>query len=284
MFARVPASTSNIGPGFDVLGLAVSLYTEVEVTPADSLTITASGEGAALAGDPDHLAAQVVRSVLGHDRVEITIRSEIPIGRGLGSSAALALATAAAAGAPDPLAVAAAFDGHGENAGASAHGGLVAARMIDGAVVVRPLPLDERIGLVAIIPDRELRTAEARSVLPHTVPFADAVFNLGGLGLLIAGLADVDGLIPAAGGDRLHQDARTRLFPEAPALLEALRAGGAVVACWSGAGPTLLGLCRSAVDAEAAATACEGALGAVGLTGRVLALRPDRSGLVTARS
>jgi homoserine kinase len=282
--ARVPASTSNIGPGFDVLGLALSLYTEVEIAPADALSITATGDGAALSADPDHLAARVVRAVLGHDRVEITIRSEIPIGRGLGSSAALALAAAAAAGAPDPLAVAAAFDGHGENAAASARGGLVAARMIDGAVVARPLALDDRIGIVAIVPDRELRTANARSVLPQTVPFADAVFNLGGLGLLIAGLADVDGLVAAAGADRLHQDARTTLFPEAPALLEALRAAGAVISCWSGAGPTLLGLCRSAAAAASTAEACGGALARFGLTGRVLTLEPDRTGLVITGS
>jgi homoserine kinase len=278
--ARVPASTSNLGPGFDVLGLAVSLYVEVEIIPSDTLAIVASGEGAASASDRDHLAARVVRHVLGHDHVTITITSEIPLGRGLGSSAAVALATAAAAGAPDPLAVAATFDGHAENA-AAARGGLVAARMIDGDIVVRPLLLDERIGLVALIPDRELATKTARSLLPETVPFADAVFNLGGLGLLLAGLADVDGLLPAAGEDRLHQRARTALFPEAPALLAALRDAGAVVSCWSGAGPTLLGICRSESDADSVARSCEGALASVGLTGRVLAVRPARTGLVT---
>jgi homoserine kinase len=280
--ARVPASTSNLGPGFDVLGCALALYTEVTVEPAVSLSIRATGEGSQLAADPDHLAAQVVRSVLGHDRVEITIASEIPLGRGLGSSAALALATAAAAGSPDPLEVAARFDGHAENAAASALGGLVAARLVDGAVVARRLRLDERIGFVALIPDRELATKTARSVLPQVVPFADAVFNLGGLGLLLAGLADVDGLVPMAGDDRLHQGARTALYPEAPQLLAALREAGAVVSCWSGAGPTLLGICRSIAEAEAVALACSGALAQVGMRGQVVVLSPDREGLSTA--
>jgi homoserine kinase len=258
----------------------VSLYTEVEITPADALSISAVGDGAEFAGDPDHLAGRVVRHVLGHDRVAIRINSEIPVGRGLGSSASLALAVAAASGATDPLAVAAFFDGHAENAAASNQGGLVAARMTVDGVIVRSLPLDARIGLVVVVPDKELQTKTARAILPETVPFDDAVFNLGGLGLLLAGLGDVDGLLSVAGEDRLHQNARTALFPEAPQLLAALRSAGAVISCWSGAGPTVLGVCRSEADASEVAQRCQGALGAVGLTGRTMALRPDRMGLV----
>jgi homoserine kinase len=260
--------------------MALNLYTEVEITPAPTLVIDASGAGAEIPAGPEHLAARVARAVLGHDHVAITVRSEVPLGRGLGSSAALAVATAAAAGAADPLAVAARFDGHPENAAASALGGLVAARLVEGEVIARSLPLDERLGVVALIPDRELATTAARAVLPGSVPFADAVFNLGGLGLLLAGLGDVDGLVAAAGEDRLHQDARSALYPEAPSLIAALRAAGAVIACWSGAGPTVIGICRSRAHAEEVAARSTGALDAVGLTGRVLALAPDRTGLV----
>ena len=282
MRARVPASTSNLGPGFDVLGCAVERYVEVTLEPSDALTITATGEGADVPVDSDHLAARVARAVLGHDRVAMTIDSEIPLGRGLGSSAALALAVAAAAGAEDPLAVAARFDGHAENAGASFAGGLVAARMVDGAPVVRRLPLDDRAAFVVVVPDRELATKTARSVLPATVPFGDAVANLGALGLLVAGLGDLDALVAASGEDHLHQGARASLYPEAPALLARIRQAGAVIACWSGAGPSLLGVCRSAGEATAAAERLDGALASVGMTGRVLALRPDRTGLVVS--
>jgi homoserine kinase len=85
--ARVPASSANLGPGFDALALALALYVEVEIEPADALTITAEGEGSDLPTTSEHLAAQVVRSIHGHDRFAITVRSDIPVGRGLGSSA-----------------------------------------------------------------------------------------------------------------------------------------------------------------------------------------------------
>ncbi|MCU1495867.1 MAG: homoserine kinase, partial [Acidimicrobiaceae bacterium] len=101
MRARVPGSTSNLGPGFDVLGLALGIYLEVEVTDAPRLEVRTEGEGAELAQDASNLAVRVAAEVRGHDRLAVTVRSAIPVGRGLGSSAALAAAAAAAAGAPD---------------------------------------------------------------------------------------------------------------------------------------------------------------------------------------
>ena len=277
--ARVPASTSNLGPGFDVLGLALSLYVEVEVASADRLVVESSGAGAELARDATHLAARVATEIAGTDRLFIRVSSEIPIGRGLGSSAALVAATAAAAGAPDPLAVAARFDGHAENAAASCLGGLVAATLLDGEIVARRLPLDPSLSFVALIPDRELSTKTARGVLPDEVPFGDAVFNLGRLGLLLAGLSDGAELVTAAGEDRLHQDARAPLYPEAPVLLRALRDAGAVVSCWSGAGPTLLAICRDLQTATRVAERGTQALVASGLSGRAAVLEPDLEGL-----
>lgn len=279
MRARVPGSTSNLGPGFDVLGLALGLYVEVDVEPALQLSITSEGEGAELPLDASHLAARIATEVTGTDQLAIHVRSEIPLGRGLGSSAALALAAAAAAGASDPLTVAARFDGHAENAAASFKGGLVAATFVDGEVVARTLPLDPGLRFAVLIPDRELATKTARKVLPSEIAFADAVFNLGRLGLLLAGLADRSGLVRAAGEDRLHQNARTALYPEAPALIETLLGAGATVACWSGAGPTILGICDGASAAEAAAEAGARALVDLGLGGRALVLEPDHGGL-----
>jgi homoserine kinase len=280
MRARAPASSANLGPGFDAIALALDLAVDVEVTPAARLTIRAEGEGADLPQDASHLAARVARAVVGHDHLAITVRSAIPVGRGLGSSAALAAAAAAAAGSNDPLAVAAAFDGHAENAAAAVLGGLVAATFVDGRAVTCRLRLDPELAFVVVVPDRALATEDARRVLPTAVPFSDVVANLGRLGLLLGGLADAKQLVAAAGEDRLHQAARAALFPEAPELLARLAAGGAVTACWSGAGTSLLGICTSKEVAARAREAGEAALADLGLAGRAVVCEPDLTGLV----
>jgi homoserine kinase len=276
---RAPASSANLGPGFDTLALAVDRYVSVEVEPADSLRVRTEGEGAGLFDDASHLAARVAAEVLGHERFAVTVRSQIPVARGLGSSAALAAAAAAAAGSDDPFAVSAAYDGHPENAAASVFGGLVAATSLDGVPVHAALPLADGLEVVAIVPDRNLATPEARGVVPDRFTRDDAVFNLGRMGLLVAGLADTAALRPGATGDRIHQAARTALFPEAPRLLAALVEAGALAACWSGAGPTLIGFVM-ADTVEAVRAGAGAALAEAGLEGRVLSLRPDRRGLV----
>src|ERR1019366_3173278 len=115
MFARVPASSANLGPGFDSLAVALDLYVEVSIDPADTLEVTSEGFGAGLFDNADHLAVRVAQSVLGHTNFKIHVNSQIPLSRGLGSSASLALAAAAAADADDALAAAAALDGHADN-------------------------------------------------------------------------------------------------------------------------------------------------------------------------
>src|SRR5207244_3311105 len=158
MRAKCPCSSANLGPGFDALAIALSLSIEVSIEPADALSIETVGEGADFPQGPDHMAAAIVREVLGHDNVAISIRSDIPVARGLGSSAALAAATAAAAGADDPLAIATRIDGHAENAAASVLGGLVVGTVIDGAPIAQRLPVDDRLAFVAVIPERMLST------------------------------------------------------------------------------------------------------------------------------
>ena len=281
MFARVPASSANLGPGFDALAIALQLYVEVSLELADSFEISSEGCGAGLFDDERHLGAVVATDVLGHSNFKIHVRSQIPVSRGLGSSAALALAAAAAAGSTDPLLVACQIDGHAENAAASSLGGLVVARMNarDG-VTARSLPLDATWRFVVVIPAQELSTSDARRVLPREIAFADAVANLSAMGLLLAGLGDHRAFVSSAMDDRLHQPYRMELLHFAAPLLDRLRESGAAGSCWSGAGSTMLGL----VTLESAPGVVDAAnefLDDRSIEGTVLVLEADRTGLVT---
>lgn len=279
MIASAPASSANLGPGFDALALALERFIEVEIEPASHLTVRSEGEGAGLSDNASHLAAKVAIDVAGHDRLSITVRSDIPVARGMGSSAALAVAAAAAAGSPDPLGVAARIDGHPDNAAASVVGGLTSACTIRGQVRVVRLPLDERLELVVVVPERTLPTKAARQALPDQIAREDAIFNLGRMGMLIAGLADHRFLAKEATEDRLHQDYRVPLFPEAPEILRELVTAGALASCWSGAGPSLLAMCAPGTSARVR-DAGEAALNTYGVSGTAIALKADRRGLV----
>jgi homoserine kinase len=158
-------------------------------------------------------------------------------------------------------------------------GGLVAATLVDGRVVARRLPLDADLRFVVVVPERSLPTKEARAALPVSVPHADAAFNLGRMGLLIAGLADHRQLVAAATEDRLHQGPRSPLFPQAAGLLKGLVEAGALAACWSGAGPSLLAICTAATAAEVAQAARE-LLGDAGIAGAVTERAADVQGVV----
>jgi homoserine kinase len=188
-------------------------------------------------------------------------------------SAPLSVAGAAAAGADLAAAHALAtrYDGHPENAAASVYGGLVASTLLDGAPAVESFPLDPDLVFVTVVPDRQLATEDARRALPGQVPHADARFNLGRLPLLLAGLADQARLRPAATEDRLHQPYRTALFPESALLMSALMDAGARAVCWSGAGPTILGI-ATASEAERVRAGGEAALRSLALAGRALTL------------
>jgi homoserine kinase len=279
MFARVPASSANLGPGFDALAVALTLYLEVTLELADAFSITSEGFGAGLFDDERNLGARVAADVLGHSNFVMHVKSQVPLSRGLGSSAALAVAAAVAAGAADPLAIGTGIDGHAENAAASLLGGLVVARS-NGEVVARSLPLDDDWRFVVVIPDEELSTDDARDVLPTQVPFDDAIHNLSSMGLLLAGLADHDAWVAGAMDDVLHQPYRMGLLSFAQPLLTTLRDSGASGSCWSGAGSTMLGLATSD-RAEDVARAARTFLHDQGVAGVVQVLEADRTGLVT---
>jgi homoserine kinase len=279
MFARVPASSANLGPGFDALAVALTRYVEVSIEEAEEFSITSEGFGAGLYDDERHLGAQVARRVLGHSNFSIHVNSEIPLSRGLGSSAALALAAAAAAQAPSPLLLATHLDGHAENAAASLLGGLVVASVSErDGVVARSLSLDPYWRFVVVVPDVELSTADARRVLPSEVPFNDAVHNLSALGLLIAGLADHDDFAPGSMDDYLHQPYRMSLLAFAQPLLARLREAGAAGSCWSGAGSAMLALC-DASSSPSVARAAEEFMNEHSVPGVVWQLDADRHGL-----
>lgn len=276
--ASAPASSANLGPGFDCLAVALELRIEVSVEPADRFTVAAAGEGAGISGGPGHLAARVLRDVLGHDRAAVRIRSEIPVSRGLGSSAALAVATAGAAGSSDPLAVAARLDGHPENAAASVLGGLVAATTLDdGSPWAVQLPLDEDASFVVLVPDRPLSTLKARASLPPHVAHGDAARNVSRTGVLIGALADLSLFRPGLMDDCLHQPYRLTLMPEAERLIEAMVRAGALGAAWSGAGPSIVSVCRQG-DAARLQAVGDDALAEAGLRGDARILRPDMRG------
>jgi homoserine kinase len=141
------------------------------------------------------------------------------------------------------------------------------------------LPLDVSLAFVVIVPDLTLSTARARQTLPNEVSRESAAFNLSRMALLIAGLADSRVLISEATEDRLHQDYRSPLFPAAPKLLSSMMAGGALAVCWSGAGPSLLGICLNTEAARVQASATE-ALAEADIHGQVLILHPDMHGLI----
>ncbi len=236
------------------------------------------GQGSDLPADADHLAVRVAVGITGHDRICVTVESDIPVGRGLGSSAALAVAAAAAAGAADPFSYGVALDGHPENAAASCFGGLIVAATVDEQPVWRRLALDPSLRFVVVIPDAVLPTSAARAALPKRVSHDDAVFNVGRTGLLIAGLGDASQLIAEAGEDRLHQRQRSSLFPQADGLLAGLRGAGALVSCWSGAGPSLLGVVR-AEGSEALADSARALMQRQGVGGHVRLLDADLGGI-----
>ena len=239
------------------------------------------GEGAGLFDDASHLAARVVTEVLGHDRVAITVRSQIPVARGLGSSAALAAAAAAAAGADDPFAIAAAYDGHAENAAASVFGGLLAATMVEGIPLQAPLPLAEDLAFVALVPERDLATPEARGVLPTrsagTTPSSTSVaWACWSPGWPIRRTCRP----PPRRTGSISRPARP-CSPRPPDCSTRLVEAGALAACWSGAGPTLIGFVTRDRQEHVRAGA-QAALAASGVPGRVSRWRPIGAASSTA--
>ena len=255
MKVRVPASTSNLGSGFDVVGLALQMYLEVELeAEGEELVIESEGLGVSqLPCDETNLIFRMIREHAG-DAVpaglRIRIRNDIPLTRGFGSSAAaivagIALGEWLKCGTPPErqvvLEAATAAEGHPDNASAAVLGGLTVSAVIDGQVEATSLRLPYGIEIVVLIPDREIETKKAREVLPLSIPRSEAVFNLQRLGLLLAGLFQNNRSYLYHGvKDRIHQGRRIHLLPAMGSVVMALNDHrGCLGAFISGAGPAV---------------------------------------------
>ena len=252
---RVPASSANLGPGFDALGMGLDLYLECRFRKAPKLAITVSGRDAALISRAeDNLIWQTalrVASDVGCSMppIELAIGNDIPIGKGLGSSAAALTAGVVIAShvlgldwdRDTVLDEAARIEGHPDNVAACVLGAIVASAIdSQGRAHAVRMELNSHYGVAVVVPDYILPTSEARSVLPQTYSRADAVFNIQRSSMLIVALATgVTSAFPTALEDRLHQPYR---FPLVPGLEEIvkLRAPGLLGCALSGAGPSIL--------------------------------------------
>ena len=236
---RVPASSANLGPGFDVLAAALGLHVELEVEETGRFAVHT---GLQIARDRRNLAVRAFETLHPADDFEFTIRSDVPLSGGLGTSAAAYVAGLMAADSlfeldAPLLANATRLEGHPDNAAAALLGGFVV------CVGSRAARFDVPAGLEAIlvVPHKHVRTAKARAAMPAQVPLTDAVHNVGHASLLVMGLLRGDWDLVSAGlHDRLHQPRRQPLYPQSMALVRRATELGALGATISGAGPSVL--------------------------------------------
>ena len=261
---RVPATSANLGPGFDALGLALTLYDDVvvRVTDEPGLSVDVAGMGAAsVARNARNLVVRAMYATFkvlgGRPRgLEVVCANRIPHSRGLGSSAAaivggIVAARALVAGGAErmndgaALALAAEMEGHPDNVAACLLDGLTVAWTDTGVAQALRLPVADELAPVVFVPGSSSSTRAARKLLPEVVPHADAARNAGRAALLVAALGTRPDLALAATEDRLHQHYRKPAMPRSLALVEQLRAAG-LPAVVSGAGPTVLALTTTA--------------------------------------
>lgn len=318
---QVPASSANLGPGFDVLGIALSLYARLEVDPSASGKIDTSGQSADVAMkdvEESHPAVVAYRSAGG--RGVLRVQCSIPSGRGLGFSGAvrvggicLGLAEAAGIGSNDLPAFiesqrhiivdrASELEGHGDNVAASVYGGVTAVvRRGDGGLETVEIPVSPRLiatcSLAVWVPSFETSTAKSRQTLPASIDRADAVFNIAHAIRLIVALAGDDvgqtsptdrahsplGLsgLRSTLADRLHQDQRLHAAPLSHKALTTMLSAGALTGWLSGSGPTVAALCLSDGLDDVERAIEDDA--ELRASGRVLSLRIDQAGLQAAR-
>lgn len=245
---RVPASSANLGPGYDVMAAAVSLFLELEVEETGEYSFDDGGLG--VPSGRENLLVRAFESLRPADGIAFRLRSEIPLARGLGSSAAAIVAGLTAAdhlfelalSKEEMLARASEIEGHPDNVAAAIYGGfVVCGEGPDGAPSAARFDAPDGLEGIAVIPSEEVSTRRAREAIPAELPLADAVANVAAASLLVLGLrsADLD-LVSRGLADAIHQPRRRDLYPRSMEIVDSARELGALGATISGAGPTVL--------------------------------------------
>ena len=262
---RVPASSANLGPGYDVLAAAVAMHLELEVEETGEFSFDPGGMD--LPTGRENLLVRAFESLHPADGIAFRLRSEIPLARGLGSSAAAIVAGLFAADhlfelalSPEQMLVRAAeLEGHPDNVAAAIHGGfVVCGRGEGGEPVAARFDPPDGLEALAVIPAEEVSTERARAAIPADVPLADAVANISAASRLVLGLRSADLDLVARGlADRIHQPRRRDLYPRSMDLVDDARELGALGATISGAGPAVL-VWTTWQDAGKVAEALEG--------------------------
>lgn len=299
---RVPASSANLGPGFDSLALALALYNTVEVTalpgagePAVRVEVTGEGADELPTGETN-VVVQALRAAFAHagqdaPRMHVRLANNIPLQSGLGSSASACVAGVAAARAllgaeldrNDVFRLAAELEGHPDNASGAVFGGLVASSRGVSGFVARRLPVAPGLHVAVALPAVRVSTPQQRAALPRQVPLADAAENIGRALLVAEALARADyDLLAEVMCDRLHEPYRTPHIAGAEAAIAAGREAGAAAVALSGSGPALIAFAPS--GHAAIADAMRRAFEREGIEARVWTLPVDQEGVtITAR-
>src|ERR1700742_4568267 len=244
---RVPASSANLGPGYDAMAAAVALHLELEVEETGEYGFETGGLD--VPTRRDNLLVRAVESLHPADGIAFRLKSEIPLARGLGSSAAAIVAGLAAADhlfelaltKEEMLARATEIEGHPDNVAAAIYGGFVVCGTEAGLPVAAKIPTPSGLESIVVIPDEELSTPSAREAVPQELPRADAIANISAASTLVLGLATSDlSLVQRGLHDQIHQPRRRALYPRSMEIVDSAREMGALGATISGAGPTVL--------------------------------------------
>lgn len=295
---KIPATSANLGPGFDCMGLALNLYNNIYIEENDRLAIELGGFYTEnIPADETNLLWKTAcdywrRIGFKPQPLKITFDSNVPPARGLGSSSTAVvgglLAANAIAGSPmdrfELLKIATEIEGHPDNVTPALYGGVTLTVMVEDSVIPRILVKKPKFAVVAVIPEILVETEKAREILPPAVPRKDVIFNTSRVGLLVDAFINEEyDLLSIATQDRIHQNQRASLIPGMPEALQSAVKTGAYGAALSGSGPTLIAFCPYGSEQAVAKTMKE-ALADKGLRSVSLVLETDREGAVISKT